>query len=149
MTSESATQFEVTTNLQQRVLRVRLSGFFTEKQMRTVAGLTHQATEQFRGAKHMVIADMRGMKPLHPPVAQILGDAIGYGRRNGAVLCAHISDHTVQRLQAARLARENSPTDDVTVDVSSVEEAERVLDEARSRLDDGRYAHTIREPLAA
>jgi hypothetical protein len=97
----------------------------------------------------MVVADMRGMKPLHPPVAKLLGEAIGYGRKNGAVLCVHISDHTVQRLQASRVARENSPTDDITVDVSSLEEAERVLDEARSRLDDGRYAHSIRGPLAA
>lgn len=101
------------------------------------------------GAKHMVIADMRGMKPLHPPVAKLLGEAIGYGRRNGAVLCAHVSDHTVQRLQAARVARENSPTDDVTVDVSSVSEAERVVAEARSRLEDGRYGQSVRDPLAA
>ena len=101
------------------------------------------------GAKHMVIADMRGMKPLHPPVAKLLGEAIGYGRRNGAVLCAHVSDHTVQRLQAARVARENSPTDDITVDVSSVAEAERVVSEACSRLDDGRYGQSVRDPLAA
>jgi len=86
---------------------------------------------------------------VRPPAAKLLGDAIGYGRRNGCVLCAHISDHTVQRLQAARVARENSATDDITVDVSSVDEAERVVSEARSRLDDGRYGQSVRDPLAA
>ena len=149
MTGENETRFEVSTDFQQRVVRVRLSGFFTEEKMRIVAGLSYQATDQFLGAKHMVIADMRGMKPLHPPVAKILGEAIGYGRRKGTVLCAHISDHTVQRLQAARVARENSPADDITVDVSSVSEAERVVAEARSRLEDGRYGQSVRDPLAA
>jgi hypothetical protein len=79
---------------------------------------------------------MRGMKATHPSVAQILGDEIGHARRNGVVLCAHLSDDTVQRLQARRVARENSTYDDVTVDLATVEEAELVLEEARRRIDD-------------
>jgi len=37
----------------------------------------------------------------------------------------------VKKLQAARLAREHSPDDDVTVNVVSLEEANKVLEEAR------------------
>jgi hypothetical protein len=92
----------------------------------------------------MVIADMRGMKPMDPTVANMLGAEIHYARRHGVVLCAHVSDHTVQRLQARNIARQNSPSDDVTVDVASAEEAMKVLDEARSRLDDEPSATTIR-----
>jgi hypothetical protein len=44
---------------------------------------------------------------------------------------------------------ENSPADDITVDVSSVSEAERVVAEARSCLEDVRYGQSVRDPLAA
>jgi len=66
------------------------------------------------------------------------------------VICAHISDHTVQRLQLARVTRENSTSDDITVDVDSLEEAHRVLSEARVRLDDPRYsaAPSIRNAIS-
>jgi hypothetical protein len=149
MADVHSAHFEVSTDIERRVMRVRLSGVFSGEQMQAFAAACRQATEQFRGTKHTVIADMRGMKPLHQKVAQILGDVIRHGREHGCALCAHISDHTVQRLQAGRLARENSPTDDITVDVSSVSEAERVVDEARSRLDDARYGHSVRDSLVA
>ena len=77
-------------------------------------------------------------------MAKVLGEEIFHARRNGVVLCVHISDDTVQRLQALRVARQNSVTDDDTVDVSSAEEAVRVCDEYRGRLDDPRYAGSIR-----
>jgi hypothetical protein len=81
-----------------------------------------------------VLADMRGMRPTHPDVAAILGAEIGYARERGCVRCAHLSDDTVQRIQAARVARLASPGDDVTVIVGTVSEGERVLEEARREL---------------
>jgi hypothetical protein len=106
-------------------------------------------TDRFNGRKHMVIADMRGMKASHPSVAAIMGAEIGHARRNGVVLCAHISDDTVLRFQAARVVRENVVGDDVTVDVVSLEEARRVVEEARSRIDDATPLASIRLPQPA
>jgi hypothetical protein len=73
-----------------------------------------------------------------------LGYEIGYAREHGVVLCAHLSDDTVQRLQARRVARHSSPADNVTVDVSSIQEARRVVDEAKGRVDDASSARSIR-----
>ena len=41
-------------------------------------------TEQFRGKKHLVLADMRGMKTPHPDVARIMGETIFHARSRGA-----------------------------------------------------------------
>ncbi len=139
---------EVTVDVADRVIVARLAGLFTEAEMNAVAASYREATEALRGKRHMVIADMRGMKPLRQRCAEILGEVIRYGRENGTVLCVHLSDHVVQRLQASRLARENSPTDDITVDVQTPEEARRVVEELRPRLDDPRYGHSIRDPVA-
>lgn len=149
MAREHSIHFEVSTSLQRRVLRVRLSGVFSAEQMQALAAAMSQATDQFRGAKHMVISDLRGLKPLHPHIARILAEIIAHGRKNGCVLCVHLSDPTVERLQSHRLERENSPADDITVEVSSDTEAERVTSEARSRLDDGRYGASVRDVVAA
>ncbi len=94
----------------------------------------------------MVVADMRGMKTVHPSLAAIMGTESGYSRRHGVVLCAHISDDTVQGLQAARLARQNSPTDG---DVHSPEEADRVVRAYAKFLDAPRFTGSIREALNA
>lgn len=91
------------------------------------------ATRSYGGGNHLVLADMRGLKPADPAAAEVMGSAIGYARAHGVACCAHISDSTVARLQARRLAREASPEDDVTIDVVSLEEAEQVLEEARAR----------------
>ena len=40
-------------------------------------------------------------------VSKLLRELSDHARRNGVVLCAHISDDTVQRLQAARVGRQN------------------------------------------
>ena len=145
----TSAQFDVRAELHERVIHIRMSGFFQEPDMRALVAASERATDEFRGRRHMVIADMRGMKPLYSQIAQLLGEGIRYGRQHGAVLCAHLSDHTVQRLQAARLVREISVNDEVTVDVQSVEEAIRVVDEARPRLDDPRYTGSIRDARAA
>jgi hypothetical protein len=51
---------------------------------------------------------------------------------------------TVQRLQARRVARQNSTEDNVTVDVSSMQEARKVVEEAKDRIDDASSARSIR-----
>ena len=137
-------EFEVVVDLPNRTLSTRMTGLFSEADMIAWAKEYREGTDKFQNRKHMVIADMRGMKTVHPSIANIMGAEIGYAREHGVVLCAHLSDDTVQRLQARRVARQNSPADNVTVDVSSVQEARRVVDEARERIDDNSSARTIR-----
>ena len=138
---ERNANFEVRVDLAKRTLFTRMSGLFSETDMIAWAeAYRRDGTDRFKGRPHMVLADMRGMKTVHPSIAAILGAEIGHARQNGVVLCAHLSDDTVQRLQAKRVARMNVEGDDVTVDVSSVEEAHRVIDEARDRLEAPSYA---------
>ncbi|HUK66192.1 MAG TPA: hypothetical protein VLV17_05145 [Anaeromyxobacteraceae bacterium] len=149
MACERSVHFEVSASLQRRVLRVRLSGSLSAEHLQALAASLSQAAAQFQGKRYMVVADTRGLKPLHPHLAKILCELIGRGRKSGCALCVHLSDLTVARLSAQRLARENSAEDDITVDVSSDAEAERVVDEARCRLDDGRYGASVRDSIAA
>jgi hypothetical protein len=114
-----------------------MQGVFGEQEMRDWArAYREHGTARFVGGRHFVIADMRGMKTTRPSVAEIMGAEIGYARQHGVVLCAHLSDDTVQRLQVSRIARQNAVGDDVTVDVVSMEEAYAVLREARVRIDE-------------
>lgn len=144
--SDHKAEFEVRLDPVKRILYTRMQGLFSEEDMQRWANDYRRETDRFAGGQHIVIADMRGMKTVHPNIAHIMGEAIGYARQHGVALCAHISDDTVQRLQAQRLARQNSAADDVTVEVDSPEEAERVVDEARSRLDDPNFPTSIRTP---
>lgn len=102
--------------------------------MREWAEAYRNATDTYEGGDHLVLADMRGMKPASEDTAEVMQDAIAYARSRGVACCAHISDSTISRLQTARIAREASEHDDVTVDVVSIEEAHRVLDEARQTI---------------
>ena len=126
--------WEVKNDPEKRTIYVRMSGFMREDEMKEWAEAYKAATDTYKGEKHLVLADMRGLKPAGPEAAEIMGQAIGYARARGVACCAHLSDSTIARLQAARLAREAAVGDDVTTDVVSLEEAERVLAEARSRL---------------
>lgn len=127
-------ELEIRVDKARLTIYCKMSGIFTEPDMQKCAEEFRKATDAFQGKRHLVLADMRGMKPTHPKVAAILGEVIAYGRRNGCVRCAHLSDDTVQRLQAARVARMATPDDDVTVVVNSIEEGEQVLEEARREL---------------
>ena len=91
-------------------------------------------TDSYAGKKHMVLADMRGMKPASPKVAEKFGALIGYQRTHGVFFCVHLSDETVTRLQLDRLSRKASPHGKITVDVVSMEEAEAALSEERLKL---------------
>ena len=116
-----------------RTIHIRMSGRFDISTMRAFCDQYKAVTDTYAKGAHYVIADMRGMVPAQPEVGLMLGSAIGYARARGVRLCAHLSDDTVQRLQAARLARQSTPGDDVTVDVASLEEAARVIAEHREQ----------------
>ncbi|HMJ16676.1 MAG TPA: hypothetical protein VK524_34915 [Polyangiaceae bacterium] len=124
----------MTNDARQRTIRIAMSGKFDAKIMRAWADEYRKLTDWYNGQPHLVLADMRGLTPNLPEVGHILGEAIGYARARGVACCVHISDDTVQRLQVARMARHASSGDDRTIDVSSLEEAEKVLIEKRRLL---------------
>lgn len=128
-----------------RTIYVRMSGRFDISTMRAFCDEYRAATDSYAAGAHYVLADMRGMVPAQPEVGLMLGSTIGYARARGVRCCAHVSDDTVQRLQAARLARQNATGDDVTIEVSSVEEGERVI---RERRDADRLASEQRDRSA-
>jgi hypothetical protein len=122
-----------------------MSGIFSDAEMMELySDAQRKMITPYKGRMHMLIADLRGMKTLAPSTGKILGEWMTHHRSAGLALCVHISDESVQRLQVARIARQNSPNDDITVDVVSIDEAHRVVDELRGRLDDRRYAASIR-----
>lgn len=126
--------FDIQTDVVGRVIRVRMSGMIRPDEMREFDAAYRAATDAMHQAKHVVIADMRGFRPAEPASAQIFKEALSYARSRGVALCAHVSDSTIQRLQVARLARDASPGDNVTVDVVSVDEAEVLLTERLAEL---------------
>lgn len=128
-------RFEIVPTAGERTIRLRLSGDFDVVTMQQFLDDYKRLSQPLAGSPHLILADLRGMNPTSPEVAAILGRAIEYSRSAGVVCCAHLSDDTVTQLQAARLGRKSSPQSDVTVDVASREEAERLLDEVRARLD--------------
>jgi hypothetical protein len=122
--------FGVANQPRRRTLVIRMSGHFTESEMRAWAAEYRRATDTYEGKPHLVLADMRGLLTSAPNVAAIMMETIGYAR-SGA---SPVADVTVTRLQAARIARQASEGDDVTIDCVSVEEAEEVLRERRLEL---------------
>jgi hypothetical protein len=125
---------KLTNHPQLRTIRFVASGILTEEDVQKAADDARAMTTAYAGKKHMVLADLRGLKPASPKVAQKLGELIAYQRANGVSLCVHLSDETVTRLQVDRLSRQASPHDKMTFDVVSIEEAEAVLSEARLKL---------------
>jgi hypothetical protein len=134
-------QYSVKNVIGERTIYVRMHGRFDEEAMRKFAQEYKSATDTYRGGPHLVMADMRGMAPASPQAAELFGESIGYARRRGVVCCAHLSDSTVQRLQARRVAREHSPGDDVTVDVVSEDEGRKLLAERRATLTKASTTH--------
>lgn len=115
-------------------IHLMLNGSISEPEMRQFVAKYRAATDSYAGRSHLVLADMRGLKIMSPEVAAILGGGIRYARVRGVACCAHISDAAVSSLQAARLAREADPQDQFTVNVVSLEEAEKVFVEHRQRI---------------
>jgi hypothetical protein len=126
--------FNFVNSMGERTIRLRMTGEFDVRSMTRFADEYRRVSNEYGGQSHLVLADMRGMAPIDASVAAIFGESIAYSRRHGVVRCAHLSDDTVQRLQAARIGRSISEYDDTTVDVVSIEEAESVLAEYRTVL---------------
>jgi hypothetical protein len=110
-----------------RTVYTRLTGLISRPEIDAWGREYRQVTDSYAGKRHLVYADMRGLVPLDGECARVFSDVITYARRRGVRACVHLSDSTIQRLQAARLARDASPDDDVTIDVDSETEAEGVL----------------------
>jgi len=144
-------EIKATRSASGRIVECLMTGLFSETDMLAAAEMIRNQTDLMHGKRHIVVADMRGMKTVHPAIAKHMGEAIRYQRERGCVLCVHVSDDTVQRLQARRLAREYSPSDDVTIEVESIEEARVLAKSYEQHLDDPRYSGSIRAaiPLAA
>jgi len=124
--------YEASVNRTRRLIMFRGSGTLTVDDLKKLVEEAKWATDSFRGEPHMVLADMRGMAPLSPDATQLFGEMIKYGRERGCVCCVHLSDSSIARLQASRLAREASPYDDITVNVVSIEEAEKMIQEKQA-----------------
>jgi hypothetical protein len=124
-------QFSVKSEPSERTIYVRMAGFFEESEMKQFIQLYMEATASYEGKPHVVLADMRELQISSLDVSKLLGDAIGKARQQGVTCCAHLTSSTVVKMQMARLAREHSQGDDVTVNVGSLEEANKVLSEAR------------------
>jgi hypothetical protein len=126
--------FEVTINRGRRLIIFRASGSMTLDEMKQIKEEAFWSTDVFKGEPHIVLADMRGMPPLTEEKAKVFADIIKYGRDHGVACCVHLADSSIARLQQARLAREASPYDDITVNVVSIEEAERMIQEKQPKL---------------
>jgi hypothetical protein len=110
---------------------VKLSGAISDAELAAFIRDYRAATDSYAGGSHLVLADLRGMKPLSPANAEALGQVIGYARSRGVMRCAHLGDDSVAKLQTSRLARAVDPKDRATVNVVSLAEAEAALAEAR------------------
>lgn len=124
-------QFSVRNETSERTIYLRMAGFFEESEMKEFIRLYLEATESYGGRPHLVLADMRELQISSLDVSKLLGEAIGKARQRGVTCCAHLTSATVVKMQMARLAREHASGDDVTVNVGSLEEARKVLAEAR------------------
>jgi hypothetical protein len=124
-------QFSVKNEPSERTIYLRMAGFFEESEMKQLIQLYLEATASYEGKPHVVLADMRELQISSLDVSKLLGEAIGKARQQGVTCCAHLTSSTVVKMQMARLAREHSQGDDVTVNVGSLEEANKVLSEAR------------------
>lgn len=123
--------YEISNDTAKGVITIRASGVIRPEEMREALAEYKRATAVYKKGLHMLLADMRGLRPLAPEAAAVMGEFIAWGRQNGVVVCAHLSDSGIVRLQAGRIAREISPNDDKTVEVVSEEEAWKLFEERR------------------
>lgn len=124
-------QFSVKNEPSERTIYVRMAGFFEESEMKQFVQLYLEASASYGGKAHVVLADMRELQISSLDVSKLLGEAIGKAQQQGVSCCALLTSSTVVKMQMTRLAREHSHGDDVTVNVGSLEEANKVLAEAR------------------
>jgi hypothetical protein len=121
--------FKVEVDRRRRVVTFRASGTLQAEELQRAVEQARTAIKVLHPGQHIVLADLRGMAVMSPEAGEIFGRLIRFGRENGTALCVHLSDSSIARMQAARLAREVSPQDEITVNVVSIEEGERVIEE--------------------
>jgi len=110
-------------------MELRFSGLVRGPEIAEAFAAYATISQFYKGKPHMLIADMRGMAPLPPELAEKMMEAIAYGREHGVVFCVHLSDTGIVRLQSRRLAAEADPRGHGTmVEVDSLEEAWRQID---------------------
>jgi hypothetical protein len=117
----------------ERTIYIRMTGRFDMGLMRAFAAEYRQATDTYDGGDHLVLADMRGLLPLLPEVGQVFAASVGYARAHGVICCAHLSDDATQKWQAARLARQDKPANDVTMNFANMDEALAALEVIRKQ----------------
>jgi hypothetical protein len=117
-----------------RTVAYRATGTLKNDELKVVLQEAKWVTDQLVGGEHIVLADLRGMAPLGQEAQALFGEVIRYGRERGTALCIHLSDSSIAKLQANRLAREVSPQDTITTNVVSLDEAERMIEERYPKL---------------
>jgi hypothetical protein len=117
----------------ERTVYIRMTGKFDMALMRAFAAEYRKATDSYEGSDHLVFADMRGLSPLLPEVGHVFAASVGYARAHGVICCAHLSDDATQKWQAARLARQDKPANDVTMNFATMDEALGALDTIRKQ----------------
>ncbi|MFY1826621.1 hypothetical protein ACN47A_11955 [Myxococcus fulvus] len=126
--------FEVSNDTNRRTVTVRLKGFVRPNEMKDFAAAYRTATDTYAKGRHLVLADMRGLKALEPESATLFGEVVQYGRERGCLVCVHVSDSVIARLQTARVASETvTENGDITVNCVSIEEADKQLAKARTQ----------------
>ena len=129
----NSANFSLKNEPSERTLYLRMGGFFEEREMMDFIRGYREATACYGGQPHLVLADMRPMRIASLAATHRFGELIHEVRQRGVVCCAHLSSSTVQRLQIARLTREHSGPGDVTIHVTTWEEARAVLAAERRR----------------
>jgi hypothetical protein len=124
-----APSYSMRNDRDKRIIYLRMTGPFDLATMQQCMAEMRIITNSYRGEPHFMLADLRGFVPAFSDVAAAMGEGIKHCRANGIKCCAHLSDNSVTRLQAARLARAATVGDDITVDVVSEAEGERLLAE--------------------
>ena len=126
--------YEVRNDVPGRTLHVTLRGSIGSEEMARFAAELRAASDSYADRPHLCLAVMKGLTVMEPAAAQLLRERIAYTRQHGVVLCAHVVDTTLARLQTLRIGIQASGPD-ATLDCTSVEEAERVLAYHRKQLE--------------
>ena len=133
--STGPASFSVRYLRERRRIDLRLSGVFDLRPMRRFCQEYRAVTALLRGEQHIVIADLRGLRPLAPAVAEHLAETLVWAREHGVCCQAHVADDLVSGMQLARLARGRSDGEDITVDCESLDDAVLVANEKLRELD--------------
>jgi hypothetical protein len=126
--------FEARNDTERQTCHVRMRGAVGPDEMREFAVYFGAISASYRGAPHLCVLDLRGLRPLEPEAAVLLSRTLARAREGGLAYLAHVSDETAARLAALGVGGEESPDNAHTLDCASVEVAERALQGLRAAL---------------